>query len=103
MPPTRALSDVMRVLKTNSSRWVHEQWPEKNAFAWQAGYGAFSVSKSSAEEVRHYIENQEEHHKHVSFQDEFRAFLSPRDHVRRAVHLGVEQLSQRSYAPTLRG
>jgi REP element-mobilizing transposase RayT len=74
-PPTRALSDVMRVLKTNSSRWVHEQWPEKKAFAWQAGYGAFSVSKSNAEEVRRYVENQEEHHKHVSFQDEFRAFL----------------------------
>jgi putative transposase len=75
MPPTQALSDVMRVLKTNSSRWVHEQWPQKSEFAWQAGYGAFSVSKSNAEEVRRYIDNQEEHHKEVSFQDEFRAFL----------------------------
>jgi putative transposase len=75
IPATQAVSDMRRILKTNSSRWVHEQWPQKKEFAWQSGYGAFSVSKSNVEEVRRYIENQEEHHKHVSFQDEFRAFL----------------------------
>lgn len=75
VPTTLAVADLMRVLKTNSSRWVHEQWPERRAFAWQNGYGAFSVSKSNVDEVVRYMETQEEHHRHVSFQDEFRAFL----------------------------
>jgi putative transposase len=44
-------------------------------FFWQGGYGAFSVSQSAVEEVREYIRNQREHHKRLSFQDEFRAFL----------------------------
>ncbi|MDB5333274.1 MAG: transposase IS200-family protein [Phycisphaerales bacterium] len=49
LPPNLALSEAMRVLKTNSSRWVHEQWPRRRAFAWQTGYGAFSVSQSNAD------------------------------------------------------
>ena len=73
LPPKAALSDVMRVLKTNSSRWVHEELHQQ--FAWQSGYGAFSVSHSNAEQVRLYIANQQEHHKTVSFQEEFIAFL----------------------------
>lgn len=75
VPATLALADLMRVLKTNSSRWVHEQWPQRCSFAWQTGYGAFSVSKSNAPEVERYITGQEEHHRHVSFQEEFLAFL----------------------------
>ena len=75
MPPTLSLSDLMRTLKTNSSRWVHESFPQHKAFAWQTGYGAFTVSRSNAEEVERYIANQEEHHRHVSFQDEYLAFL----------------------------
>jgi putative NIF3 family GTP cyclohydrolase 1 type 2 len=69
------MADVLRVLKTNSSRWVHEQWPERRAFAWQTGYGAFSVSQSNRQEVERYIAGQEDHHRHVSFQEEFVAFL----------------------------
>ena len=67
LPPTRSLSDVMRVLKTNSSRWVHEQWPARRDFAWQSGYGAFTVSRSNVDEVERYIAGQEEHHRHVTF------------------------------------
>jgi putative transposase len=75
LPPNLALSEAMRVLKTNSSRWVREQWPQRRAFAWQTGYGAFSVSQSNADQVCAYIADQEEHHRLVSFQEEFLAFL----------------------------
>jgi putative transposase len=71
---TISIADAMRVIKANSSKWVHEQWPGRS-FGWQNGYGAFSVSKSNAEAVKAYIAKQEEHHRHVSFKEEFIAFL----------------------------
>jgi len=55
--------------------WVKELSSKLAKFHWQGGYGAFSVSQSNLEEVIRYIENQEEHHKRVTFQDEYRAFL----------------------------
>jgi putative transposase len=75
LPATVALADVLRVIKTNSSRWVHEKWPARADFAWQIGYGAFSVSQSNAEAVHRYIANQEEHHRKVSFQQEMITYL----------------------------
>jgi putative transposase len=75
LPPTIALADALRVLKTNSSRWVHERWPTHANFAWQTGYGVFSVSQSNAEAVRRYIANQEAHHRKVSFQQEMISYL----------------------------
>lgn len=75
LPASKSLSDIMRVLKTNSSRWTHEQFPQSWIFAWQTGYGAFSVSKSSFADVRDYIANQEEHHRRQTFQEEFIALL----------------------------
>ena len=75
MPAALALADMLRILKTNSSRWVHEQFPEHKGFAWQNGYGAFSVSQSRAGAVCQYIATQQEHHRAVSFQDEFLALL----------------------------
>jgi REP element-mobilizing transposase RayT len=75
LPATPSLADCVRTVKTNSSRWVHEQWPERKAFGWQTGYAAFSVSQSNVEDVKAYIARQEEHHKRVSFQEEFLAFL----------------------------
>jgi len=75
IPPAISVSDSMRILKTNSSRWVHETWPRTTDFGWQAGYGAFSVSQSNAEAVRAYIADQENHHRHLTFKDEFLAFL----------------------------
>ena len=71
LPPTSSLSDSMRVLKTNSSRWVHETWGSQKPFAWQTGYGAFSVSRSNVAAVANYIETQEAHHRKRTFQEEF--------------------------------
>jgi putative transposase len=71
LPCELAVADCLRVLKTNSSRWVQEKWPERRTFAWQTGYGAFSVSESSYKQVVEYIERQEEHHRKMSFQGEF--------------------------------
>jgi REP-associated tyrosine transposase len=73
--PTRALSDVLRDLKANASGWMHEVFPELSQFSWQRGYGAFTVSQSNVEEVRRYIARQKEHHRRVSFRDEFIQFL----------------------------
>jgi REP element-mobilizing transposase RayT len=75
MPATESMADLLRTLKTNSSRWVHEQFPEHKAFAWQAGYGAFTVSASRADDVTTYIAAQQEHHRRVSFQEEFLSLL----------------------------
>lgn len=71
LPPTLSLSDSMRVLKTNSSRWVRETWGPVKPFAWQPGYGAFSVSRSNVSAVASYIEDQESHHRKRSFEEEF--------------------------------
>lgn len=71
--PVQAAAEVARVVKTNSSRWVHEKW--NTQFAWQNGYGAFSVSESNVAAVSRYIAAQEEHHKKLTFQQEYVAFL----------------------------
>ena len=73
LPPSLALADAMRVLKTNSSRWVNEE--RRVPFAWQAGYSAFSVSRSNAKAVMDYIARQEEHHHKINFREEFITFL----------------------------
>jgi len=70
-----SVSGALRVIKTNSSKWVHETFPDHHAFAWQTGYAAFCVSYSGLESVKHYIASQAEHHRTVSFQDELRTFL----------------------------
>jgi len=75
IPPTKAVSDFLRIVKTNSSKWIHETFRESTDFGWQDGYGAFSVSKSGIDDVRAYIATQEEHHRRVSFEEEFVAFL----------------------------
>ena len=72
---TESIADLLRVVKTNSARWVHEQFPEHKRFGWQAGYGAFTVSGSRAADVTYYIAAQQEHHRRVSFQEEFLTFL----------------------------
>ena len=67
LPSTLTLAEVANALKANSSRWVH-QTIGLPRFAWQAGYGAFSVSVSNDQQVRRYQANQEEHHQQRSFQ-----------------------------------
>jgi len=74
LPPTVAVADAMRVVKTNSSRWVHRD-RRIAGFDWQTGYGAFSVSHSLAPAVVRYIGDQEKHHRRVTFQEESIAFL----------------------------
>jgi len=77
---SQSIADVMRIVKANSSKWVHERWPSLSDFAWQAGYGAFSVSESNSQRVKQYIADQEAHHRTVTFQQEFVAFLK-RHHI----------------------
>lgn len=75
LPAKHSLSEMMRVLKANSSVWVHENFPRNREFASQTGYAAFSVSASNCATVEKYVANQEEHHRKVTFQEEFIAFL----------------------------
>ena len=71
----KAVSAVLRDIKANSSGWIHRTLPELRSFAWQGGYGAFTVSQSQAERVRRYIEGQEEHHRKYTFKEELVALL----------------------------
>jgi REP element-mobilizing transposase RayT len=73
--PALSSSDLVRDVKANSSRWIHESAADLKAFAWQSGYAVFSVSRSVVPDVRTYIENQEEHHRTITFKDELIAFL----------------------------
>jgi putative transposase len=70
-----AVAPAVRDIKANSSRWVHETFPDRLFFAWQAGYGAFSVSVSCLDQVKAYIANQAEHHRKRTFQEEYRELL----------------------------
>jgi REP element-mobilizing transposase RayT len=74
-----SMSDVLRQIKGSSSRWIHETIPELHGFAWQTGYAAFAVSYSHLETVKHYIATQADHHRTVTFQEEFLAFLRRHD------------------------
>ena len=67
---TARLASVARDVKAVSSRWVHDEIGER-AFAWQEGYGAFTVSPSRIKEVREYIARQEEHHRKRTFREEY--------------------------------
>jgi hypothetical protein len=65
----------MQLLKGNSSKWLRETFPKMHSFAWQEGYGAFSVGISSVDATVAYIRNQAEHHRTRSFRDEYMAML----------------------------
>ena len=67
-----AIMDVIKHSKTETTKWIKKQGSQYEKFQWQAGYGVFSVSQSNVEQVKRYIANQEDHHKRMSFQDEFR-------------------------------
>ncbi len=75
LPAGVSMAEMLRVVKTNSSRWVHEQFPARRRFGWQTGYGAFAVSGSRLEAVKNYIARQQEHHRKVTFQEEFLSLL----------------------------
>lgn len=66
---TMSVSETVRTVKANSSKWINENF---NKFAWQNGYGAFSISRGHIGAVVNYINNQEFHHKQVAYEDEFK-------------------------------
>ena len=72
---THSIASVVKEVKRTSSGWIKTTSRKLSKFHWQAGYGAFSVSQSNLTAVIRYIENQEEHHKRITFQDEYRRFL----------------------------
>jgi putative transposase len=71
----KALSKLIGEIKANSSGWISRTFKELRGFAWQEGYGAFTVSESQVAKVRGYIERQEQHHRTVSFLEEFKVIL----------------------------
>jgi REP element-mobilizing transposase RayT len=75
MSKNHALAEVVETVKTSSSKWIKTQSPALHAFHWQSGYGGFSVSPSDVETAVEYIDRQEEHHRVVTFQEEYRKFL----------------------------
>ena len=75
LPASKSLSEILRRIKGNSSKWVNEQPRFCGQFAWQRGYAAFSVSQSVVERVAAYIGRQKEHHQAVSFHDELVSLL----------------------------
>ncbi len=72
---TLSIASVVKEIKRTSCGWIAGTSQKMSKFYWQGGYAAFSVSQSNLAEVIRYIENQEEHHRRMTFQDEYRAFL----------------------------
>ena len=75
LPSTIAIAKAMQLIKGASSKWVHETFPQHGRFAWQEKYGAFSVSVSQLEKITEYIKGQQEHHRKMTFKEEFVALL----------------------------
>lgn len=75
MRPTQSLSDLMKQVKQDSSKWINVKGFLNGKFAWQAGFGAFSYSKSELSNVNNYIKNQEIHHRSKTFQEEYLELL----------------------------
>ena len=75
LPSTLSVAKALQLLKGNSSKWIHETFPEHQGFEWQEGYGAFSIGISGVEDTVQYIKNQAEHHRKLTFREEVEAFL----------------------------
>jgi len=73
--PTGTISDLMRVVKSQSSKWLHDNFPDLRSFAWQEGYSVFTVSQSQEIAVKKYIAGQVEHHKKEDFHSELLRLL----------------------------
>ncbi len=73
--PIQSLSELMKIVKSNSSKWINDNRFVKGKFSWQEGYGAFSYNKSQLSKVINYIEKQELHHKKKTFAEEYEDFL----------------------------
>ena len=75
LPATMSIAKVIQLIKGGSSKWIHDTFPTHQEFAWQAGYGAFSVAVSGIDQTVAYINRQEAHHQTQSFRDELLGFL----------------------------
>ncbi len=73
---TETVAKLLSTIKANSSKWIKGKGPQYGKFAWQNGYGAFSIGQSQLEALQAYIEGQREHHRQESFRDEFRKLLA---------------------------
>jgi putative transposase len=73
--PTQSLSDLMRIVKSESSQWINDKQFTPTVFRWQEGYGAFSYSRSHVKAVTEYVLNQEENHQKKTFLEEYQQFL----------------------------
>ncbi len=92
MRPAQALSDLMKQVKQNSSKWINERGFMRGRFSWQEGFGAFSYSKTDLPKVQAYIRDQEEHHRRRTFHDEYLELLKAFDveHDERYIFSPVE-------------
>ncbi|MEW6703098.1 MAG: IS200/IS605 family transposase [Bacteroidota bacterium] len=77
--PHQSLSDLVQDIKGSSSKWINEKKFTRSKFEWQEGYGAFSYSHSHLSKVINYIKNQEQHHKKITFMEEYKSFLKNYD------------------------
>ncbi|MGI8604756.1 MAG: IS200/IS605 family transposase [Verrucomicrobiales bacterium] len=75
LPSTLSIAKAMQLVKGNCSKWIHETFPKLLGFAWQEGYGAFSIGVSGVDDTIAYIRGQEKHHRTRTFREEFMAFL----------------------------
>ena len=75
MRPVQSLSNLMQIVKKDSSKWINDNQFVKGKFSWQEGYGAFSYSKSQLPRLINYVQNQKLHHKKKTFQQEYVGFL----------------------------
>jgi putative transposase len=75
IPADLSPSRAIQLIKGGSSKWIHEEFPDKSKFYWQEGYAAFSVSVGKFEQTIEYIKNQEEHHRKKTFEEEYIEFL----------------------------
>jgi REP element-mobilizing transposase RayT len=76
LPRTISLAKAVQLLKSGSSKWIHENFLGSRSFAWQEGYGAFSIGVSQKATTVRYIKGQAERHKRISFADELKKFLA---------------------------
>lgn len=76
LSPKQSISDLMRVVKGDSSEWINSNKLTRSKFSWQEGYGAFTHSKSQIDSVVNYIHNQQEHHKKIGFLEEYKKMLT---------------------------
>ena len=81
LPSTLSIAKAMQLIKGGSSKWVHDSFPEHRLFGWQVKYGAFGVSVSLLDKTIQYIQTQAEHHRKMTFQEEFLALLKKHDIV----------------------